>query len=160
MIKKTNVWLKSCPKQLLTPKKLLAHTHKSFHYTPNLHPHPLFNSSWIISYYFGSNCSITMANILQNKFLISGKGGKALGLKIRRSVIWFPVQVMCKSVRQTLYSTLPRSTQPKWVPGAQIQSWINRFRHPLPGKVNGRLIIFIYARTLTQIGQLYLSVNS
>ena len=35
-----------------------------------------------------------------------------VGLKIRRSGVWFPVLAMCRSVGQTSYSTLPRSTQP------------------------------------------------
>ena len=43
--------------------------------------------------------------------------------------VWvrFPVLTMCTRVGQTSYSTLPRSTQPKWVPGAQIQGWINSY---------------------------------
>ena len=55
----------------------------------------------------------------------------------------FTVLVMCRSVRQTLYCTLPRCTQ---VPSAQIKGWVNSCRrtigtHFARGKVNDQVNI-------------------
>ena len=48
------------------------------------------------------------------------------GLLIEKEGLgFFPVLVMYRSVSQTSYSTLLQSTQQQWVPGAQIQDWIN-----------------------------------
>ena len=53
---------------------------------------------------------------------------QGVGLKTRGSCVQFTALVMFRSIGQTPYSTLPRSTQLKWIPSAQIQGWINSCR--------------------------------